>query len=205
MSNPQDDRSDQPPDVEVIPIGRVIPDSANARIHPSNNQEAIRRSIKQFGAGRSIVLDREGVVRAGNGTVEAAKEVGIEQILVVRPKPGQLVAVQRDDWSATEATAYAIADNRSGDLARFDNDVLTKQLEALQADGMDIEDVGFTQKDLNKLLKDLGKAEAAAEEPEAEDYEAKFQLVIECQSEDQQQELFEELTGRDIKVRVLSL
>jgi hypothetical protein len=202
MPKPRDDAADQAPDVHVVPLASVVPDEANARVHPEDNKNAIRRSLKRFGAGRSIVLDRDGIVRAGNGTVEAAREVGFDEVLVVKPKPGQLVAVQRDDWSATEATANAIVDNKSTDMGEFNNEILARQLSALREDGVEIEDVGFSKKELDRLLK---AAKDDDEEPEGEDYEPKFELVVECADEPSMQALYDELTERDLKCRPMSL
>lgn len=84
----------------------------------------LRGSLEQFGAGRSILIDRNGQVIAGNGTLEAAKAVGIQTVRIVDAPPGTLVAVQRTDLKGAKATALALADNRTGELARWDGDTL---------------------------------------------------------------------------------
>src|SRR5271157_5885560 len=97
-------------EIQKITLDSVHQDPANVRLHPERNQAAIRSSLARFGPGRSIVLDGRNIVRAGNGTLEQAQAAGIDEILVVEPKPNQLVAVKRSDWSPSEATAYSIAD-----------------------------------------------------------------------------------------------
>lgn len=149
--------------VEVISIEDLALDQANLREHDERNSTGIESSLKRFGAGRSIVLDSNGVVRAGNGTVEAARRAGIRDVLVIDPKPGQLVAVRRKDWSPTEATAYAIADNRLTDLSKFNSTDLASTLSALQSEDFDLTAVGFNNAEVDALLEGLA-SEALGEE-----------------------------------------
>jgi hypothetical protein len=96
------------------------------------------------------VIDAEGIVRAGNGTLEAARAAGIEEALVIETDGRQLVVVRRPDWSAEQALAYAIADNRTGELSRFNYEALGAALASLTA--LDIPIVGFDQGELDMLL-----------------------------------------------------
>src|SRR4051812_32797320 len=89
------------PTVERVSIDSLHVDPANVRVHDERNKSTIRASLARFGAGRSIVLDRNNVVRAGNGTLEQARALGFEEVLVVEPKPNQLLAVKRSDWTDT--------------------------------------------------------------------------------------------------------
>jgi len=59
--------------VERVPLDSVVPDPANARVHPQHNLEAIHGSLARFGQQKPIVIDQAGVIRAGNGTYVAAK------------------------------------------------------------------------------------------------------------------------------------
>ena len=116
------------------PVAKAKPkitiDPENARAHPARNKEAIRKSLERFGPGRSVVVDGDGKVLAGNGTVEQAEEMGLK-VRIVEGKPDELIAIRRKDWSEEEARAYAIADNRSAELAEWDEPVLYEQLGAL--------------------------------------------------------------------------
>ena len=78
-----------------IAIDELELDPDNAMDHPDENLDAIKASLERFGTGRSIVIDSNDVVRAGNGTVSAARAAGFKSVLVVEPKPDQLVAVKR--------------------------------------------------------------------------------------------------------------
>jgi ParB-like chromosome segregation protein Spo0J len=138
--------------VEVVSIESLTPDAANVVRRDDRARKSLAASLRQFGPARSIVLDGKGIIRAGNGTVEAAQEAGCTEVLIVKPKPGQLVAVQRDDWSPTEATAYGVADNRLGDLKTYDDGALAGVLESLGAEGFNLDAIGFTADEIEELI-----------------------------------------------------
>lgn len=120
--------------IEQIKIIDLIPDPENARSHDSANIAAIAGSLAQFGQQKPIVISKENVVVAGNGTLEAAKTLGWSNINVVRIP---------DDWSETKIKAFALADNRTADLAMWNEEVLAAQLVELQIENFDIEQIGF--------------------------------------------------------------
>lgn len=106
--------------VEHVAVQSLTSDSANARTHDAANLRAITASLKRFGQQKPIVIDADGVVIAGNGTLSAAIELGWTTIAVVR-----------SPLKGSEATAYAIADNRTAELAAWDEEALAEQLAAL--------------------------------------------------------------------------
>ena len=116
-----------------ISIARLSLDPKNARKHSARNLEAIAASLEKFGQRKPIVVHR-GVVLAGNGTLEAAKSLGWTEIDV---------AEVPDDWDNDTAKAYAIADNRTAELAEWDESELAKQLLELQDADWDITELGF--------------------------------------------------------------
>lgn len=128
-----------------IDIGELIPDPKNARRHSSKNIGAIESSIRAFGPARSIVIDKNGVVRAGNGTLEAAKRAGVKTVRVVHSTGDELVAVVRDDLSDVQAAAYALADNRASDLSEWDPEALQRAVDELTEEGVVLEDFGFDE------------------------------------------------------------
>jgi hypothetical protein len=131
------------------------PDPKNARRHDDRNREAIRKSLDRFGPGRSVVIDGDDTIRAGNGTVAEAIEAGFEEVLVVEPGPKQLVAVRRPDWTEEEARAYGVADNRSSDLSDFDPAQLDEVLKSVG--DIDLGDMGFNEKELVTFLANKGE------------------------------------------------
>jgi hypothetical protein len=135
----------------TVPIGDLVPDAGNGRRRDERAKTVLANSLKQFGPARSIVLDGRDIVRAGNGTLEAFAANGGTEVLVIEPEPGQLVAIRRKDWSAVEATAYAIGDNRTSELATWDDVGLGDALGALKADGHNLDDLGFSPSELETL------------------------------------------------------
>jgi hypothetical protein len=153
--------------VKTVPIDAIHIDPGNVRVHPERNKATIRASLARFGAGRSIVLDGNNVVRAGNGTVEQARDAGYTEVLVVEPGPNQIVAVKRPDWSDSVGTAYSIADNTSTDQSEDDNAKLAATLEALRNDGFDLAAMGHSSEGLDELLKTLADEKLANGTPPA--------------------------------------
>jgi len=120
--------------IESVAIESLVPDPNNARKHSDANLAAIASSLKKFGQRKPIVVTAGNVIVAGNGTVEAARVLGLTSVDVVRvPK----------DWSAEQATAFALADNRSAELAEWIPEVLSAQLVELAVAGFDVEALGF--------------------------------------------------------------
>lgn len=112
----------------------LTPDSENRRAHNPRNVGMIVDSLHRVGAGRSIVIDEDGVVLAGNGVVEAAAEAGIEQVRIIEASGHELIAVRRRGLTPEQKRHLAISDNRAAELA-------TWNLEQLRADadaGLDL-------------------------------------------------------------------
>jgi site-specific DNA-methyltransferase (adenine-specific) len=120
-------------DIELVNIDDLDLDPRNARKHDAKNLKAIADSLEQFGQRKPIVVWGKTVV-AGNGTMAAARTLGWTEIQIVRVP---------DDWSADQVKAYALADNRSAELAVWDEQVLASQLLELQEAEFDIELLGF--------------------------------------------------------------
>ena len=140
------------PRVTEVDIESLIALEANPRVRDERASGAIRNSVEAFGAARSIVADGDGVIRAGNGTLEQAKAAGITRALVIETDGKQVVVVKRPDWTPAQAMAYAISDNRASDLSQFDYNILGTQLLELQDTAPDIwEATGFTQDELDAL------------------------------------------------------
>jgi hypothetical protein len=124
--------------IEKIAVTELSFDPSNARKHSEKNIEAIKGSLRKFGQRKPIVV-RNGVVIAGNGTLQAALALGWSEIEVVKA----------DDMTNTDAMAFALADNRTSELAEWDEEVLGSQLQALFEDGFEIGDFGFELPDVN--------------------------------------------------------
>lgn len=108
-------------------IGALKFDPRNANKGTERGRKALASSLKQFGAGRSILVDKNGVVIAGNKTLAQAIARGDKDVTVVKTDGSKIIAVQRTDLDLRDAKAkgLAIADNRVGELdLDWDKDAL---------------------------------------------------------------------------------
>jgi len=165
MSAAQDDAPDIPPDgmqnivpalhALAVPLVSVRMDERNARKHNQRNLDAIADSLARFRQRRPIVVRRsDRTVLAGNGTLAAAQRLGWPFIAAA--------LVEDDDATAR---AYAIADNRSSELATWDWEALHENLTELQTADFDVHMLGFTDGDLHAIARAAFDDAAAPEEP----------------------------------------
>ena len=125
-----------------VKIETLCNDPANVRKHDQRNIEAIKASLTRFGQQKPIVVNADGVVIAGNGTLAAAKDLG-----------WKVIATVETELDGVDATAYAIADNRTAELAMWDDDALAQTLAALQNDDSIDELVsGFSEQEIEELI-----------------------------------------------------
>ena len=120
-------------EINSVRITDLVSDPNNARKHDEKNLEAIKGSLTQFGQRKPIVVQGN-VVIAGNGTLEAARQLGWDEIDIVQVP---------EDWSADQAKAFALADNRTAELATWNEQVLAAQVIELKDAGFEVADFGF--------------------------------------------------------------
>ena len=102
-------------------------DKRNYRRHNERNKKLINKSLAEFGAGRSILADRDGEVVAGNGVFEQAQQLGIP-IRVIETDGSELIAVKRTDLATDDPRRkqLALADNATSDSSEWEYDVLAE-------------------------------------------------------------------------------
>lgn len=145
-------------EVERVEVSTLLNDPANVRKHNERNLESIKASLARFGQQKPIVVGRDGVVIAGNGTLAAARSLGWSTIDIVR-----------SHLTGAEATAYAIADNRTAELAEWDEDALAQQLAALQIEDEELlAATGFDEKELEAMSGPAEVEEDEVPEPPAD-------------------------------------
>ena len=105
-------------------INNLKADHKNARKRTDRSAELIKESLNRYGAARSIVIDENDRVLAGNGTVEGAKAAGITNVRVIETDGSELIATKRTDLSEEEKVGLALADNRTSDLSEWDQEML---------------------------------------------------------------------------------
>lgn len=102
-------------------------DPMNRRQHTPRNIGMIRDALGEVGAARSIVIDEDDVILAGNGVREAAAEAGITKVQVVEADGETVIAVRRRGLTPEQKRRLAMYDNRTAELA-------TWNIEQLRAD-----------------------------------------------------------------------
>lgn len=110
-------------------IGDLVPDPRNARKHNPRNIGMLEDALHEVGAARSIVIDENNVILAGNGVVEAAAQAGIETVKVVEADGNTIIAVRRTGLSDKQKARLALFDNRTAELADWDAEVLKAMME----------------------------------------------------------------------------
>lgn len=109
-------------------------DPANRRLHPDRNLGMVRDSLREVGAARSIVIDEDDVILAGNGVTTAAVAAGITNVRIIDAAGDELIAVRRTGLTPAQKRALAIFDNRTAELAEWNID----QLRDDKAAGLDL-------------------------------------------------------------------
>jgi sporulation protein YlmC with PRC-barrel domain len=179
----------------LTPFREILQDEHNANRGTKRGGEVIRKSLQEYGAGRSVLLDKNNRLIAGNKTLGQAAlgKSGIKGVRIIETDGTELIAVKRIDLDLetdSKAKALAVADNRAGEISlEWDRDVL-KSLE------IDLSPF-WDEKELKGLLED-------APESKAVDYQPGFALMVEEITEAQQLDLLERLGKEGLKCRALT-
>lgn len=172
-------------EIKVIPIDDLTLDPNNAREHNQKNLDAIAHSLQMFGQRKPVVITKDLIVVAGNGTLEAARQIGWKGLSCVTVP---------DDWDTDTIKAYALADNRTAELASWNSEILLGQLRELNTNDWSVTDLGFkgfdlkTREEINTDLKEIGE---------------RFEVVIECDDENDQTALLLRLSQEGLRVRAI--
>jgi DNA modification methylase len=130
----------------VTSINNLLPDHKNARRRTDRSASLIKESIDRYGAARSIVIDEDNRILAGNGTIEAAKAAGIKNVRIIESDGTEVIAVRRTGLTEDEKIGVALSDNRSSDLSEWDQEMLRRLSEEHDISPW------FDDDDLNELL-----------------------------------------------------
>jgi DNA modification methylase len=129
------------PDYKTVSVSSLIPYARNSRTHSDAQVGQIAASIKEFGFLNPIIVDGDSGIIAGHGRVLAAQKLGLSELPVI--EAGHL--------SDTQRRAYIIADNKLALNADWDDEMLRVELDALGADGFDLELTGFSLDEIADL------------------------------------------------------
>jgi len=143
----------------AVAIDDLMLDPINVRKHGDRDIDATLKSLRSFGQRTPIVIrSRDRMVLKGNGTVMAARKLGWSH----------LAAVTADDMPEAEQRAYAIADNRTGELAPWDPANVDQVLESIRPDlsAPVLEAIGFTDRELDRLMAGMQIVDPAGADPD---------------------------------------
>lgn len=182
--------------IEHVPLESLRLDPQNARLHSARNLEAIRRSLERFGQQKPLVVDDNNIIRAGNGTYAAAKQLGWATI-----------AVLRSALSAAELRAYAIADNRTGDLSTFSMQAIAEAIDELSNEDQGLVDaLAFSDAELHRLTRRTADAlDGATQSADSAKLSLQRRVVVVCRDETDQAALYDELRQRGYECQLLML
>ena len=153
-----------------------------------NAVEYVANSIKEFGFQQPIVIDKDGVIVAGNTRYKASKKLGLEKV----------PCIIADDLTDEQIKAYRLVDNKVSELADWDIDLLGEELDGIF--DIDMSDFGFD------LIEEEEEPTAPTERKDLSDKVGEtYEVIIECDNEQQQAEIYEKLREEGLTCRVLTL
>jgi ParB-like chromosome segregation protein Spo0J len=184
-------RKVEEPAVEAVPLDRLHPAPWNPRTIKDERFQNLVRSIQtdpDFLWRRPILATADGTIYAGNMRYRAAQHLGMATVPAVVEDIAEQLAKER-----------ALRDNHQwGEWAEDD---LAKMLEELRADGADLELLGFTGKELAKLLDEVGVGVGEAEDEFA--YHERFGVTVICKDASEQERVYDELRQQGYECRVV--
>lgn len=120
-------------EISIVDIGAIKPYKRNNKKHNKAQIDKLAMHIQGVGWDVPIVVDEEMVILKGHGRLEAAKQLGLEQVPII----------VRDGLTEAQKKAVRIADNKLAELAEWDTENLKFELDDLELAGFDIEEIGF--------------------------------------------------------------
>jgi ParB-like chromosome segregation protein Spo0J len=170
----------------AVPIDDLLLDPRNARKHNDANLNSIVASFRRFGQRQAIVVNRDTkIIEVGNGRLLAAKKLGWKYIAVI---------FVVDDEST--ARGFAIADNRTAELAEWNEDILLDMIEDMQENMPDLAE---------DLMLEAFLMENEAEKPKSKPKIMLYQVLVDCETAEKQAKFQEEMMQKGLKCRILTV
>lgn len=150
--------------VQEVKLSDLIPDDLNANKGTEYGTHLVETSLQKFGAGRSILLDKNNRIIAGNKTTEQAAAIGLENVLIVETTGDKIVAVKRVDidLDTAQGREMAIADNASA-KANIEWDEENIKAISEQWGEVEVEDWGIKIEEANNEQQVFGEKEIEGE------------------------------------------
>lgn len=155
------------PEIDIRAVESLIPYARNSRTHSDAQVAQIAASIDEFGMVGAIVV-RDGVIAKGHGTLSAVRKLYAAGKHIYPPPgraqnaepfpDGTVPVLDASGWTDSQFRGFVIADNKLAELAGWDTELLSLELEELKADGFNLDLLGFDAVDLGNLLEPESKA-----------------------------------------------
>ena len=168
--------------VEYVKTEELKPYANNAKLHPAQQVEQIKESIREFGFNDPIAVWKDNEIIEGHGRLIASMELGIEEVPIIR----------LDELTDEQRKAYALVHNKLTMNSDFDEALLNMELEEI---GVDMSKFGF-ELGLDDIDVEIERTDIS------DSFEWKNRLVVECETEEDQQTLFEELSERGFECTI---
>ena len=162
-------------------IGELKPYENNPR-HNENAVPYVVESIKRYGFKNPIIIDKDNVIVAGHTRYLASKELGLNEV----------PCIIADDLTEDEIKEFRLVDNRTAEMSDWDDELLASELSDIDFGDFDF---GF----------DADEIEPKEREDLSGEITAQFQVIVDCISEDEQEEVYNELQAKGYVCRVLTL
>ncbi len=177
--------------ITMLPIDTIKPYENNPRKITNSAIKKVAESIKEYGFKQPIIVDKDNIIIVGHTRFLAAKKLKIKEVPVV-------VA---DDINEVQIKAYRIADNRTNQESAWDDDLLKGEIYDLNQAAFDLTLTGFDDIEIQKML-DISPL---LSEDNGKSLESKYEVVAECEDENDQEAVYKILTSKGYKCRVLSI
>ena len=201
---------------KMINIEELVQDEHNFNKGTDEGGKLMERSFKEMGAGRSVLIDKHGKIIAGNKSQKAAIAAGIKRVRVIETTGDELIAVKRTDveLESEQGRKMALLDNLTTQV-NLAWDETELQTITGEIEGFDVGDFGFDIKDMPEVSIPGATQTAKNSDGEEEDvtpdnnsefkYESQYGVIVMCSSEEEQEQVYNRLTGEGFSCKVVSV
>jgi ParB-like chromosome segregation protein Spo0J len=174
----------------TLPLNKLIAYAGNPRKN-DHAVEAVASAIKRFGFRVPVLAKSDGSLIDGHLRVKAAKHLGMEEV----------PAVLCDDLSEADIKALRISINRMAELAEWDTELLSAELDGLAEEGIGLEDVGFSIGDLKTLLGESDESQQV--DIDGVSFAEQYAVTVICKGEEHQKTIYDRLTAEGLECKVV--
>jgi len=158
--------------IEYIDPKELHLNDENINIHPRESIEKIKTSIKSYGFKNPILIDKDNIVIAGNGRLQAALELELKEVPIIKI----------DDLNPIQLKAFAVADNATKEFSFFDEELLAGLIDELKDEDFDIDLLCLD----DHYIDDWEPEEGLVPPPKDDTDKDTEKIIIECKKDDKE-------------------